>query len=232
MFRLQLLLLPAILTACAVVKGDGQATSEPRELSSFDAVSNATMVPVSVEVGQEQSVEVLCDDNLIEYILTDVEGQTLKIHITNGVLAQPVADCEVLITAPELRELESSGSGGLEAWGVLSGLARVHSSGSGRVDVRDIHTDAIEAQNSGSGGITLAGVAGFASLDNSGSGGINGQALVCEGAELDNSGSGSISLTVNGDVELHLSGSGNVELFGEPVVGEQSDSGSGDVVIH
>lgn len=227
-----LIFLPLVLSACAVLHGDGDELSELRELGELEGVRNTTQVEVAVELGLDQSVEVVCDTNLVEHIITELDGQVLEVKTTPGVLLQPAADCYVLVTAPGVYELDNSGSGGLEAWGVVLGLAEVHNSGSGRVEIEGIDTESLEVDNSGSGGIQLVGTAGFADLHNSGSGGIAAKDLICDSADLHNSGSGDISVAVNGAVDLRLSGSGDVELYGEPDVGDQTDSGSGDVILH
>lgn len=89
----------------------------------------------------------------------------------------------------------------------------------------------VGAHSSGSGGIDLAGACEDVLLTNSGSGGIEARELTAAGAELDNSASGDISLTVNGEVSAHVSGSGSIHLYGSPQVVEQSDTGSGSVII-
>jgi len=227
-----LLTLPLFLSACAVLHGDGTELSELREIDDLEGVRNTTQIDVAVELGLDQSVEVVCDENLVEHILTEVDDGTLVIRTPPGVLLQPTTDCYVYVTAPGVYELDSSGSGGLEAWGAVLGLREVHNSGSGSLEVEGIETDTVEVDNSGSGGIQLAGVAGFADLHDSGSGDIDAEGLVCDGATIHNSGSGDISVTVNGAVDLRLSGSGNVELYGDPSVTDQTDSGSGDVILH
>jgi hypothetical protein len=225
-----LILLPLLLSACAVVHGDGEEQLELRELSEIEGVRNTTQLDLVVDLGLEQSVEVTCDENLLDYVLTELEGQVLVLRTPPGVMIDPVADCYVMVTAPGVYTVDGTGSGDLVVRGAALGLAEVGNSGSGLVSVDGIDTEALEVDNTGSGGVQLAGAAGMADLHNSGSGGIDAQGLVCDSATIKNTGSGDISATVNGDVDVRLSGSGDVELYGEPDVGEVNDSGSGDVL--
>jgi hypothetical protein len=223
--------LPLLLSACFVARGDGEALSEIRPMGELKGISNSCEIEVEVELGLEQSVEVLCDSNLVPRIVTELDGQILEVRTTPGSWLQPETDCTVFVSAPGMYSVRSSGSGGVRALGAALGLEDVRNSGSGLVEIEGIDTEALEAENSGSGGITLAGTAGFVELRNTGSGGIDARDLVAESGDVHNSGSGTIELTVEGSVDVRLSGSGDVVLSGDPELSEQNDSGSGDIVL-
>lgn len=222
----------AALAGCAVYQGSGTSAEETRDLSDFDSVSNTLFADTQVTSGAEgYAVTVTCDDNLLEHLLTTVEDGELVINTEPMINLNPQTDCVVVVELPSLVEVHSSGSGGVDSVGPAPDLSKVSNSGSGPVSVVDVDCTSLESHNSGSGGIALAGSCEEADLENSGSGGVEAMELTAAGAELNNSASGDISLTVDGEVIARVSGSGSIHLYGNPQVVEQSETGSGSVII-
>lgn len=224
--------LPILLlltTACSVKSGDGLAGSELRDLDDFDAIDNATNVPVRVEVGPAQAVEVDCDENLLPFIETAVEDGTLELALPAGVTLMPTVSCEVIVTVPTLRRVLSSDIGGVDVSGEVWELSYVRNTGLGDVAVTGIDVASLRAVNRQGGGLFLAGLADWADLDNLGSGGIDAGELVCEDADVTNAGSGEVTVTVTGTVVVHVSAEGDVVLLGEPEEVQTQDDGCGDV---
>jgi len=226
---LPLLLLFA--TGCVIERGDGHLESEERDIDGFDRVANSTMVDVTVVVGPDFRVEVSCDSNLLDHVETVERNHALVIETPPNVVIRPRTDCTVEIEMPALDEVSGSGSGNVEVFGVVEGLGSIRDSGSGDLYVSDIDTTDIDIHCSGSGRIHARGIADFASLNSSGSGGIDAEDLVAADAEITCSGSGDIHANVEGHVDVHVSGSGDVVIWGEPEDVSQQATGSGNVII-
>jgi hypothetical protein len=238
-----------VLSGCRIVEGSGVSAEETRQVDSFAGVANATQVKVSVVPGDDASVVVRCDDNLLDLVETRVDGDWLEIRTPNNTSIHPHTSCGVDITARALRGLESSGSGDtiaegewrdledvsssgsgeLRAIGWLPALSSIDSSGSGGVIVDGIESGDVWIDNSGSGGIEAIGTAHRVSIDSSGSGGIDAMGVDAIDGEVDSSGSGNVRLTATGHVTVDLSGSGNVVVAGGAST-DVDDSGSGEVV--
>ncbi len=236
-------------TACRLIDGSGVSATESREPGAFNAVSNETLVEVGAVFAGEQSVVLTCDDNLLEYIRTEVEGGELRISTDVRANIRPNVDCIVEITTPTLRSLSSSGSGETWAVGAFPDLAALSSSGSGGVEasggvfplqdasvsgsgdlyVSAVDSDCLTLDSSGSGTVVAAGEVGCAMVNSSGSGGIEALDLRAVEAEIRVSGSGDVSLTVTGHAEVDISGSGDVRLAGGATV-DSDTSGSGELI--
>ena len=217
------------LTACSVTNGDGIAGSEMRELEDFDAIANASNVPVVVEVGPAQSVRISCDQNLLPLIETQVEGGMLEVSIPFDTTVVPTLPCQLDVTVPSLVEVQNSDIGGVEVFGAVVDLGYARNTGLGEIAAAGIDTASLRAVNRHGGGLVLAGVVDWADLDNLGAGGIQAEELVCEGADVTNSGSGDVTVTVTGTAVVHVSDTGNVVLLGDPDEVITEDSGCGDV---
>jgi Putative auto-transporter adhesin, head GIN domain len=245
----RLIAFPLLLSACVGIDGSGISATESRDPGTFSAVGNATSVNTEVTYSETVSVTVTCDDNLLEYIRTEVNGGELQVDTPRNTMLHPHVDCWVAITTPSLAALSGSGSGDTYAEGAFPDLVEVHnsgsglvyasggafpiqsatSSGSGALQVSGIDSSCVSLDASGSGTLRAAGVADCADLDSSGSGGISAIDLSALDADIHNSGSGDVSLTVTNTASVDLSGSGDVLVAGGASV-EIDDSGSGDVI--
>jgi hypothetical protein len=217
------------LAACSVKDGDGIESTELRELAAIQAIRNDSTLPVLVEVGPDQHVEVLCDDNLIPYVLTEVSGGVLVPAIEPGIEIVPTVACEIHVAVPSLDWIRSTSTGGVEAGGDLAGLDSVFNSGRGDLLAEGIDTATLRVISQGRGRLVLAGIADVADLDSSGVGGIEAAELICSDANVHNSGDGDVVVTVTDNANVHIEGGGDVVLHGDPDVVTTEDDGCGDV---
>ena len=70
-------------TACLVstVRGSGNVISETRSVANFENVSLSGIGTLYIIEGDEESLEIEAEDNLLEHIETEVRGRTLEIKI-------------------------------------------------------------------------------------------------------------------------------------------------------
>jgi hypothetical protein len=109
------------------------------------------------------------------------------------------------------------------------GVRRFDISGSGDLKVEDYRQDEISIDLSGSGSAEVRGRAGTVRLDISGSGEADLSELPVQGAEVDIAGSGEAKVRATDWARLNISGSGSVDLIGQPRRVETDISGSGEV---
>ncbi len=226
-----LFVLTLALTACSVKKGDGIAANELRSVDDFDAVANATDLPVIIEVGPEQTLELSCDENLLPWMETSVTDGMLVVELRPDLVLEPSVPCQLAVTVPTLHWLESSGGGGFEVFGLVNELEYVRNTGPGNVMVTGIRSETLRAINRYRGGMELAGTATWADLTNLGKGGIDAEALSCEHAEVSNDGDGDISVTVTETISVEVTDDGDVIIYGDPDEVKTEDSGCGDVEV-
>jgi Putative auto-transporter adhesin, head GIN domain len=215
----------------AGIDGNGRRQDETRDVAAFSRIRSDSELDVKVTQGDEQSVSVSLDSNLLHLVDTRVSGDTLYVDLHDNV-DQMVDGPHVLITLPELTAAKLAGSGSMTlAFDEPSMALDLYLSGSGNVSFEGT-TAVMGAYLSGSGDIRLAGATSDVDMALSGSGSIRGQHLATGSASIDLSGSGDISATVQDSVKVSLSGSGEINLFGDASVDEYRNTGSGDVVRH
>lgn len=220
-------------SGCGIVHiGNGHARTEMRSASGFDAIVSEGELDVTVVLGDTESVEITCDSNLLEYIEVETDGHALVIAEEEGHNIAPRATCVARVTAVRLVALESYGSGNLRARGTVSELESVTTMGSGNVHVENLGCEDLELVTTGSGNATITGVVAQASLQSTGSGNVNATDLVAQRGHVRTTGSGNVKLHATESVDIHSSGSGDVEVWGDPEHRRHEASGSGRIRYH
>ncbi|MDX9729109.1 MAG: head GIN domain-containing protein [Bacteroidales bacterium] len=254
-FVIAIMAFTATLSACTLfvdcIDGNGMVETETREALPFTAIANETSFHVKYIQGDEYSITVEAESNILPYIETDIRGGALEISTVRGThclnyTRHPV----VTVTAPAISEIVNSGSGDFMA-GALTGseITVVNSgsgditagtltgsevsvivSGSGNVMTEDVTATTLKATLSGSGDLTVTGgetVTGRYVV--SGSGSVFSRYLVSAVARMTLSGSGTVYATVEDSLEAVISGSGNIYLLGDPEV-SLTRTGSGRII--
>lgn len=93
----------------------------------------------------------------------------------------------------------------------------------------DLRANRLEVSNAGTGDVILRGTANALSIDNRGTGSVQAQALRSENAKIDSRGTGDVKLQVHGELDIKLSGTGDVIYEGNPQDIKQSNKGTGKI---
>lgn len=188
--------------------GSGKVAEEARPVGPFDAIELGGSGRLIFRQGDEDSLKIKADDNVLPLITANVEGSTLHLGIRDNVSIETHSSIVYTVTAKTLKALRVSGSGS----------AKLESLSTERLDVRI----------SGSGAVAASGRAEHQNVDISGSGDFDGKACVGAEADVRISGSGRAVVNVSERLDAHVSGSGDVDYVGHPSVNSVV-SGSGRV---
>lgn len=233
-----------LFSACEKENGNGQITSETRQLESFSKVEIAGAYTVYVNHESKSEVRIEAESNLIQYIRTEVSNGVLKIDNSQNI--NPDFEIKIYIKTPDINALLLSGSGLIEADSLTGVNAEVVISGSGLINTNIIAENTV-ALNSGSGAFTLniesqtlllnttgsgyANISGSADSGNfviSGSGSIDAFNLLLNELDATISGSGNMNVNVIDYLKVFISGSGSVFYMGDPDL-EVNITGSGTI---
>lgn len=197
----------AAIAGCSLIgiQGSGVKKTETRKVGSFTRIRVEGSSDVNVKRGPLK-VAVTADDNLLQSIVTKIEGDTLVIESRKSI--SPKVGIVVDINMPKLEGVAVEGSGDIRA--------------------DDVRAAAFHASIAGSGDVWAAGSADSIDASIAGSGDIDFRKLPCKNAKASISGSGNIDLAVSGSLSASIAGSGAVTYSGKPRV-TKSIAGSGDV---
>lgn len=219
----------------ATVKVSNAANEvQDRHLSGFNAVDIEGSVDVYIVQGQTESVKVEAPADMMDHIITEVQGNTLRIHDKNSSgwhwgnwgTHKKIA---VYVSVREIHEIGVTGSGDVYfKEGIKANSLRIRVSGSG--DVQGIvETKTLDCSISGSGDMKLVGHAEQSNVSVSGSGDYSARSLVTQNTAVRVSGSGDANINVSNNLEAAVSGSGDVSYTGGAQHVVKSKSGSGDI---
>jgi hypothetical protein len=209
------------------IKGSGNVVSETRQVSQFDRVSVSGSGQLSIIQGDQESLTIEADDNLLPLIKSEVASGQLKIGPENVNLS-PTKRIRYQLQLKSLKALHLSGSLEAEAQSIQTDQLLVTISGSGKIRVPRLEASELDVHISGSGDIQLAGKAVRQAVHISGSGNYRAGECESQNAEVHISGSGDATIWAHATLEAHVSGSGDVGYFGSPQVNSHL-SGSGRV---
>lgn len=193
-----------------MVIGSGKGIVQSRELTgSFDSLEVTGSAGIDVRRGDRCTIEVHGEDNLVDFLETELVGSTLQVGIKRGVNFTSHLPLKVVATAPAVSEVDLSGSGDVR----LSGLDQEEL----RVELR------------GSGDVVADGCASTVSLALQGSGDIDTRRLQARKATIKLHGSGDVRAFASEEAKVRLHGSGDVTVKGRPKVRDSKVAGSGDI---
>ncbi len=211
------------------VKGNGNVITENRSVGSFEGLEVAGSFDVYLIKGKEGDMTIQGDENLMEYLETEVNNGNLKIKWKKGYSINTRSNFTVTLSVEEINELSLSGSGKIEGKIPLkSDHFSTSVSGSGDLTLH-IEANVLEVGVSGSGNMDLTGVVNEFDASVSGSGDIDAKNMKCKIANLKISGSGGAYLDVSDELVARVSGSGDIRYKGDPAKQDIKVSGSGNV---
>jgi hypothetical protein len=214
------------------VRGSGEVITVEREVSDFDRVSLSGVGTLYISVGEEETLKIEAEDNLLPYIETFVQGQTLTIGFKDhGLRAafQPTEPIRYYLTVKNLAGLSLSGAGNIEVDEIATSELRIHTSGAGNIEIDKLTAKVLDMDVSGAGNCHIyKGQVADQTLRISGAGGYQAPDLHSQTARIDISGLGGARVWVEEDLDIEISGAGTVTYFGSPSI-SQDVSGAGSI---
>jgi hypothetical protein len=216
--------------SCASIRGSGNVTTETRSVSDFNRVSLSGFGKLILTQGEEESLTVTADDNIMPYIKTEVRGETLYLGLNFPRFSRisPSQPIRFTLTVKNIAGLDISGSGSVEAGSIDTDQLKVDVSGSGDVRLDSLTTEKLKVDISGSGKVNLAGGGEVMEQDIviNGSGQYQAGKLRSQTVEVMVSGSSEATVWATDSLEVQIRGSGSVGYYGYPSI-DSSSSGSG-----
>jgi hypothetical protein len=205
MRTLKTLLMAALLMAAT---GLAKANTEDRHLNGFNAVSIAGSYDVYITQGSTESVKVDAPADVIDRIITEVQGGVLRIYSKEGSSWHWGGNKKMIVyvSIKDVNAVTLTGSGdvyfknGLKAPSLkikLTGSGDI----SGKVDVKNL-----ESSIGGSGDITLSGRADNSIVSVVGSGDFTGQHLATTNTRVNVAGSGDARINAAEKIDASVVG--------------------------
>jgi hypothetical protein len=230
-----LILATLVLSACSIgdgktVRGSGNVVEETRAVSGVTGVNLATIGHLIIEVGDTESLRIEAEDNLMEYLETDVLSGKLRIGTQDNVNLDPKRPVNYYLTVKGLDTIVISSSGDIQAPDLEAGQFSITIASSGNLEMGVLNADTLEVDISSSGNLDIAG--GQVKTQNvtiSSSGKYTARDLASAEADVRLNSDGSATIWVSDYLKANLSSSGDLRYRGDPTV-DATTTSSGDVI--
>ena len=215
------------------IKGNGKVVTIERTTGDYESIAVSGWFDVELVKGAEGTITMKGEENLLEYIITEVKGGKLVVKPEKGVNLQSSSwksgTISITIPVEEINAVSMSGSGDLVGKTVIKGSNfKTSMSGSGDLSL-DLEVEDLEVNVSGSGDMDLKGSTNNLEVQISGSGDVQAYGLNANNVSAIVSGSANIEVTANTSLKARVSGSGDISYRGNPAKIDSKTSGSGDI---
>jgi hypothetical protein len=210
------------------ITGSGTVVEEPRTVTGFTGVSAETLGDVQIEIGAEEALTLRAEDNLLPYLITEVENGILRIWTETGVDLGRTQDIEIHVTATSVNSVVLTGVGDVAGADLVATAFSVVLSGLGGIELSNLDAEQLDVLIAGQGDVRLSGTVNEQTITISGVGDYEAPELSSADASVQIGGIGSATLRVSDQLTATITGSGSICYIGSPTV-ESTITGQGTV---
>lgn len=205
----------------------GPVTTEERKVSNFHSINVSTGITVYLSQGDRESLRVEADENLHEYIITEIRGGVLNIYSNFNI--RNARSRKVYVTMKEVRSLKTSSAGDIIGMTpVVADVLIVSTTSAGNINL-EVRANQIKAGSSSSGDIKLKGTADRLNASLSSAGGIKAYDLTVREADISVSSAGDAQINVTERLKARASSAGGVRYRGNPKYVDAHSSSAGSI---
>jgi hypothetical protein len=193
-----------LLTACQTttsvqtIKGSGSIVLQERNVTGFTGVQVNISGDLTLIRGDGEALTIEGDDNLMQYIRTDVQNSKLVIDTPNNTSISPSRPFKLTVTYSSLRSID--------IWGKST------------VTADGLDLPALDITFTGSGSARLTGKADTQTISISGSSIVNNFDLTSRTVNVDIKGMGTVEVTATESLNITVAGNGNIRYAGNPTI--------------
>jgi len=180
------------------------------------------------------SISVIGGENLIPYIKTEIEGNSLTIKDENSCkfLRDYNKRIEVIVTSPRIAYISYEGNGNITSTNDITGtkLEIETFTGTGDIDLSLDIDEVVVKQHAGPAAFNLKGKANSMYLFSAGFGWFSCENLWVDRTHVNSLGSGDMEVRSNLSLNIELRSLGNVTYYGNPASKIITHIGSGAII--
>ena len=218
-------------TSCMIgdfgIKGNGNVISEDRKISAdFNEIKVSQGITVYLTQGNKTDLSVEADENIMDLLVTEAEGNTLKIYFDKNVNR---ATKKVYLTAKEVNSIKTSSGASVKGENTLNTTAIVLKSSSGSSIKLNLNAESVSSSSSSGSTIKLSGTTTNFEADASSGSSIHANNLKAEVGDAQVSSGASIDIYASDKLKARASSGGSIDYSGSPKSVDKSKSSGGSV---
>jgi hypothetical protein len=207
--------------------GSGNLINQTKSVKGVNDVSVDGTGTLIIQQGNQESLTIQAEDNIIPHIQSNVNGKTLSLsYDTNTPI--PTKTVKFFLTVKDLSSISISGAGKVESSGFKTKNLIVSINGAGEGNMSGLNINKLTVNLSGAGKMTMAGTTTDQTITISGAGDYQARDLKCQSATITINGAGKGTLNVSNMLKAIINGSGDISYLGNPKVSQQIN-GAGSV---
>jgi hypothetical protein len=209
------------------VHGNGRVIEKERSLPGFTGLKVSSGLDVCLKQGEKESVMVEADENLHEYILTEVKNNVLNVY--SEVNIRDADKTRICVTMKDITSIKATSAGDIKGETPVK-TDRLLISASSAGDIRlEIYAREVNADISSSGDMTLSGETGFLKANLSSAGDLNAYDLKAKEADVSVSSAGDAHINVEEKLVARASSAGDIHYQGNPRYIDAHSSSAGGI---
>ncbi|WP_162054044.1 head GIN domain-containing protein [Pontibacter pamirensis] len=204
------------------LRGNGNIQTQDRNVSDFRGINVSGGFAVEITQGNQESLRLEADENLLSNIKSEVRNGVLHIYNEDGVTTKK--GMKAYITMRELSSVDISG--GVKVTGnstFKTDALELDMSGASKVNL-DINTDRLEADMSGASKIELTGRADEVDMDMSGASKVEAADLQAKRVKVEASGASKVRVYATETLDISASGATSISYKGSPSITAETSS--------
>lgn len=210
------------------VYGNGKVVTEERPADSFNKLKVSSGIDAIITQGEEESIKVVADENLLEHIRTEIYDNTLKIYTEANI--RHAKSKEVHLVYKQLQEIDISSAGDVEGTNRMKAdNLDLDLSSAGDLTL-DVEATSITCNISSAGDAHLSGTVNDLEADLSSAGDLNAWDLVAKNAHVSSSSAGNARICATEEVDLSASSAGDIYYKGDPKIINANKSSAGSII--
>ncbi|MFA9406244.1 MAG: head GIN domain-containing protein [Anaerolineales bacterium] len=212
------------------VRGSGDVVEETRAVSGVSGVNLATIGDMTIELGDTESLRIEAEDNLMEYLETEVRGGKLSIGTSDNIRLEPTKPIRYTLTVTGLDTIEISSVGDIQAPDLEAEQFSISISSTGDLTMGELNANELDVDMSSTGSLGIAGgEVKTQTVTSSSTGNYTAEDLASGEADVRLSSTGSATIWVRDTLKANLSSTGDLRYRGDPTV-DATTSSTGDVI--
>ncbi len=209
------------------VYGNHNVVTKERKAESFSSVKASSGVDVYLKQGDDESISVEADENLQEYIMTEVRNGELNVYTDANIRGSE--RMRVYVSMRDIKSIRTTSAGNvIGQTPIKSDKLELSASSAGDVKL-EVHAEEIRINISSSGDMTLSGDADMLDADLSSAGDLDAFDLKVREAEISVSSAGDADVYVTEKITARASSAGDINYKGDPKYVDFHSSSAGGI---
>lgn len=209
------------------VTGNGNVITRERKADNFTGIKVSSGIDVYLKQGNEMSITVEADENLHEYIITEVRNGILNVYTDANI--READRKRVYVAMKEINSVSTTSAGDvIGETPVRSDRLELSASSAGDIKL-EVTSKELKINISSSGDMTLTGEADILEADLSSAGDLNAYDLKAREADISVSSAGDADINVTEKLTARSSSAGDINYMGNPKYIDSHSSSAGGV---